>query len=39
MPYLKREQEKESLYWVEATINEISHEEIVSVRAVASHLE
>ena len=37
--HLKGKEQKEGLYGVVATINEVAHEEVVGVGALASHLE
>ena len=39
IPHLKCQEQKECLYRVEASINEIAHENVVGLWAVTSHLE
>eukprot|EP00961_Rhodomonas_salina_P141379 1903451-Rhodomonas_salina.2 len=39
VPHLEGQQQKECLYAVKAAVNEISHEQIVCVRAIASDIE
>ena len=38
IPYLQRQQQQESLYAMKPSINEISHEYIVGIRAVSANL-
>ena len=39
IPDFESEQQKECFYWIEAAINEVAHEEIICIWAVASNLE